>query len=197
MSDNGNFNFKKEDALIQSIDHVLKLVDEKWNTETNSSIIFQIEKNSTLSYKNLEFLAISLYYQLTFLEQKYNMTFYTINMDYLFCVKRDQQIKAFVYGYCYDDELIDTIVSFFPDTEIATRYYYLADGLSWKETIDPTLLLYSGLPIRFHYKTIYYSVAYIIEKLFGRELSLIAGTKLDGFIKRAKNKNIQQRVLAL
>jgi len=190
-------NDKKEEALIASIDCVLKLVDEKWNPETNAYIIHQIDKNSTMSYKNLEFLAISLYYQLTFLEKTYNLTFYTLNIDYLFCVKREGQIKAFVYGYSYDDELIDTINHFNSHTGIATRYWTFSDGILWKETMDPTLILHSGIPIKFHYKAIYYSVAYIIEKLFGRDLSLIAGTKLDGFIKRAKNRQIHQRILAL
>jgi hypothetical protein len=69
--------------------------------------------------------------------------------------------------------------------------------MKWKEHIDPTLILYSGLPIRFNYKTIYYSVASLLEKLFGRDLVLISGTKLDGFIKRARNRQILQRVLAL
>ena len=188
---------KKEDALIASINHVLKLIDEEWNQDTNKTLLYPVDKDRPLSYKHLEFLAISLYYQLTYLEDKHHLTFYTLNLDYLFSVKRDGVIRAFVYGCVMDDELLDTLCSFNKDTGISTRYLPLSAELSWKETTDPTLIMYAGLPIRFHYKTVYYSVSSIIEKLFGRELSLIAGTKLDGFMKRAKNNNIQQRVLAL
>jgi hypothetical protein len=187
------FTLKREEALIESITHVLNLVDE----ELTPDILTPVTEYQQLSYKNLEFLAISLYYQLTFLEKKHQLTFYTLNIDYLFSVKREGIIKAFVYGYNFDDKLIDTISVFKIDTGIATRYCPLEDDMKWKEHIDPTLILYSGLPIRFHYKTIYYSVASLLEKLFGRDLVLISGTKLDGFIKRARNRQIPQRVLAL
>jgi hypothetical protein len=187
----------KEEALIASINHVLKLVDEEWNTETNQTILFPVRDNTQLSYKNLEFLAVSMYYQLTYLEQKFNLTFYTLNLQYLFEVKCDGVTKAFVYGGIFDEDLEDTMHLFKKDTGIATRYIPLIDEPRWKEFADPTIILYSGLPIRFHHKTIYYSVADVIEKLFGRELSLIAGTKLEGFMKRAKSKQIQKRILAL
>lgn len=186
-------NNEKKTALVASITHVINLVDEELIPE----ILTPVTNNQLLSYKNLEFLAISLYYQFTFLEKNYQLTFYTLNMDYLFSVKKDGVIKAFVYGYNFDELLVDTMYVFKIDTGIATRYFPFADDMSWKEHMDPTLVLYSGLPIRFHYKTIYYSVASLLEKLFGRDMSLIAGTKLDGFIKRAKNRQIHQRVLAL
>jgi hypothetical protein len=190
----------KTEALIESITHVLHLVDEEWKPETNQTILFSATETSPLSYKNSEFLAVSLYYQLTYLEEKFNLTFYTLNLQYLFEVKRNGITKAFVYGIADNDNseaLEDSMTIFKRETGIATRYIPLMDNPQWKEFIDPTLILYAGLPIRFHHKTVYYSVAAIVEKLFGRELSLIAGTKLEGFLKRAKSTQIQKRILAL
>jgi hypothetical protein len=190
----------KKEALINSMDHVLHLIDEEWNPETNPAILFSVKETTQMSYKNLEFLAVSLYYQLTYLEEKFNLTFYTLNQQYLFEVKRNGTTKGFVYGILDDvdtESIEESVTVFKRETGIATRYIPLMTGTEWKEYTDPTLILYAGLPIRFHYKTVYYSVAAMIEKLFGRDLSLITGTKLEGFIKRAKSTQIQKRILAL
>jgi hypothetical protein len=188
----------KKEALINSINHVLHLVDEEWNTENNRDFLFPVMETPQLSYKNSEFLAVSLYYQLTYLEEMYHLTFYTLNLQYLFEVKRDGITKAFVYGITENTEAIeDSMTVFKRETGIATRYLPLIAEPEWKEYIDPTLILYAGLPIRFHYKTVYYSVAAIVECLFGRDLTLISGTKLEGFIKRAKSTQIPKRILAL
>lgn len=191
----------KTDAIVASINHVLNLVDEQLDNIQLTPVKNPTHPSTaTLSYKQLEFLAVSLYHQLTFLEEHYGFTFYTLNMEYLFEVKRDGVTKAFVYGTqtpTQNEQLEDTMCPFKPDTGMVTRYVPLIDEPNWKEFTDPTLILYAGLPIKFHYKTVYYSVASIIENLFGRPLTLIAGTKLDGFLKRAKNVHISKRILAL
>jgi hypothetical protein len=187
----------KSEIIIASIAHVLNLVDEPLDPNLLVPVM-QSDASPSMSYRNLEFLAVSLHHQLDYLEKKFGMTFYTLNLQYLFEVKRDNVTKAFVYGDLNRNEsLEDTLCIFKRDTGIATRYIPMNNDLQWKEHTDPTLILYAGLPIRFHHKTIYYSVASIIERLFGRDLTLIAGTKLDGFLKRAKNTNIPQRILAM
>lgn len=187
----------KAEAIIASIKYVLNLVGEELTPNILTPV--EITSNPHLSYKHSEFLAVSLYYQLRFLEEKFNLTFYTLNTQYLFEVKSEGIIKAFVYGdvdITNNDLLLDSIHSFKTGTGIATRYIPIINEPEWKEFVDPTLILYAGLPIKFHHKTVYYSVATIIERLMGRDLTLIAGTKLDGFIKRAKNTNIEKRILA-
>lgn len=194
----------KAEAIIASITYVLNLIDEELTPEILTPVA--ITPQPHMSYKHSEFLAVSLYYQLRFLEENYNLTFYTLNPQYLFAVKSEGIIKAFVYGnvdIANNELLLDSIHTFKKGTGtvtvagdgFATRYIPLIDEPEWKKFIDPTLILYAGLPIRFHYKTVYYSVATIIEELMGCDLMLIAGTKLDGFIKRAKNTNIEKRIL--
>lgn len=184
----------KSEIIIASMTHILQLVGEQLAPD----LLVPVSQSASMSYKNLEFLAVSLHHQLRFLEERFGMTFYTLNPEYLFEVKQGAVTKAFVYGDLVRNEALeDTLCFFNRDTGIATRYIPMNNDPVWKEHTDPTLILYAGLPIRFHHKTIYYSVASIIEKLFGRDLTLIAGTKLDGFLKRAKNIQISQRILAM
>lgn len=186
----------KTDALVASITHVLNLIDETLDT----AILIPVKKPSTKiiwSYKQLEFLAASLYHQLQFLEENFQLTFYTLNIEHLYEVNREGITKAFIYWSPQNEQLEDTMCNFNASSGIVTRYIPLIDEPCWKEFTDPTLILYAGLPIKFHYKTVYYSVADIIENLFDRPLTLIAGTKLYGFLKRAKNIQIPKRILAL
>jgi hypothetical protein len=118
-------------------------------------------------------------------------------LNYLFEVKKNGITKAFVYGVGSVDEAVEnTMASFNVDTGIATRYIPIINEEPWKEFIDPTLIFYDSLPIRFHYKTVYYSVAMIVVKLFGRNVAILSGTKLEAFIKRAKNSQIQKRIFS-
>jgi hypothetical protein len=184
----------KLEVIIASMSHVLSLVDEPLAPD----LLIPVSQFTSMSYKNLEFLAVSLQHQLRYLEERFGMTFYTLNPEYIFEVKRGKTTKAFVYGDVNrNEDLEDTLCIFNRDTGISSRYIPMNNNPIWKEHTDPTLILYAGLPIKFHHKTIYYSVASIIEKLFSRDLTLITGTKLDGFLKRAKGTQISKRILAI
>lgn len=202
----------KKEALVNSIRHVLRLVGEKEAAEEAdwSRVISPVQTNTDpntspprFRYTQLECLAASLYHQLTFLHEQAHLTCYTLRLDALFEVKHHGITLAFVYGtadpFHVSEDIVDSLASFDPETGIATRYLPLLSDPAWMELVDPSLLLDASqrLPIRFHYKTVYYSIARMVEIFFGREHSLIAGTKLGQFLKLAKAPYLPHRLLLL
>jgi len=77
----------------------------------------------------------------------------------------------------------------------AVRFYPLIHDIKWKEHVDPSLILTSNLPYKFHPKTIYYSVAVVVEQLFKKDVGLLYNTKLGGFIKRNKIADASKRIV--
>lgn len=197
-----------KEALIQSIYHVLRLIgeEEEAPTAANWQARFVPVKPGTqlprLRYTQLECLVASLFHQFTFLQEQARLTFYTLHLDHLFEVKKKGTTVAYVYGAATDpnqlsDALLDTLVSLHPESGIATRYFPLLPDPEWNALVDPSILVAASqrLPIRFHYKAVYYSIAKMVETLFGRDLTLIAGTKLDGCLRRAKDPSLPHRIL--
>lgn len=192
-----------QNILNNSINYVLGLVDE--NLETSMDAIIPVNINHSYPYDVLERLVMSMFFQFGYLENQYSMAFYTINTDYLCAVVRDGEIKAFVYGVVMENEterewsmkkqlILDSMCNI-TEKGYAVRFHPLIHDIKWKEHVDPSLILTSNLPYKFHPKTIYYSVAVVVEQLFKKDVGLLNNTKLGGFIKRNKIADASKRIV--
>ena len=189
--------------LNNSINYVLGLVGE--SLETSMDALIPVNIHNAYPYDVLERLVMSMFFQIGYLENQHMVTFYTLNTDYLCAVVRDGEIMAFVYGLVVGDgdqedmekherEILDSMCNI-TDKGCAVRFHPIMDGIKWKEHVDPSLILTSGLPYKFHPKTVFYSVAVIVEQLFKKDVDLLNNTKLGGFIKRNKIADAAKRIV--
>ena len=79
----------------------------------------------------------------------------------------------------------------------AGPYVHVYTPIDKNEYISPELLTNNKLPLKFHYKTVYYSLGCLIEFLLKDDIHLIEGTKLHTFILRCKHTNPVERQLIL
>ena len=189
--------------LNNSINYVLGLVGE--SLENSMDTLIPVNTYNAYPYDVLERLVMSMFFQIGYLENQHMLTFYTINTDYLCAVIRDGEIMAFVYGVVLDKEdredkekhereILDSICTI-TEKGFVVRFHPIMNGIKWKEHVDPSLILTSSLPYKFHPKTIFYSVAVIVEQLFKKDIELLNNTKLGGFIKRNKIPDASKRIV--
>jgi len=79
----------------------------------------------------------------------------------------------------------------------AGPYIHIYTPIDKNDFICPELLKNNILPLKFHYKTVYYSFGCLLEFLLKDELELIKGTKLHLFIERCKKATPFDRQLIL
>lgn len=79
----------------------------------------------------------------------------------------------------------------------AGPYIHIYTPIDKNDFISPELFSNNILPLKFHYKTVYYSLGCLLEYLLKDQIELIQGTKLHKFILRCKHTNPMERHLIL
>ena len=79
----------------------------------------------------------------------------------------------------------------------AYPYVHIYTPIDKNDFISPELLINNILPLKFHYKSVYYSLGCLLEYLLKDDIGLIEGTKLYTFILRCKHINPCDRQLIL
>jgi len=79
----------------------------------------------------------------------------------------------------------------------AGQYINLYTPIDKNEFISPELFKNNILPLRFHYKTVYYSFGCLLEYLLKDDINLIEGSKLHTCLLRCKHINPIERKLIL